>query len=107
MNRPKGYSITPHTHNKVQRQIEDTQEVLFIKSGKVRFDFYNDAQHYLQSRILNKGDVVLLACGSHGFEILEPSEIIEVKQGPFVGEQDKIRFEPNLPEQLDFGSSNG
>ena len=50
---------------------------------------------------------MLLACGSHGFEILEPSEIIEVKQGPFVGEQDKIRFEPNLPEQLDFGSSNG
>ena len=78
----------------VERKVELTQEVLFIKSGKVRVDFYDDNQDYLESRILNQGDVVLLANGGHGFQMLETSEMIEVKQGPFCGEMDKVRFEP-------------
>lgn len=92
MNRPAGYVIAPHVHNPVPREVQFTKEVLFIKSGKVRVDFYDDAQNYLESRILNKGDVILLAFGGHGFEMLETSEIIEVKQGPYAGEADKTRF---------------
>ena len=92
MSRPKGYVIPPHIHNAVQREVHITQEVLFIKSGKVRVDFYGDAKEYLESHVLNKGDVILLAFGGHGFEILEDSEIIEVKQGPYAGENDKTRF---------------
>ena len=94
MNRPEGYVIPPHTHNVVERKVELTQEVLLIKSGKVRVDFYDDDQVYLESRILEQGDVVLLAHGGHGFKMLEPSEMIEVKQGPYCGEMDKVRFEP-------------
>ena len=94
MSRPQGYVIQPHVHNSVPRQVEFTKEVLFIKSGRVRVDFYNEAQSYLESRILNPGDVILLAFGGHGFEMLEASEIIEVKQGPYAGESDKTRFEP-------------
>lgn len=94
MNRPQGHIIPPHRHNLVERKVLMTQEVLFIKSGKVRVDFYNDDQEYLESRILEKGDVILLAAGGHGFEMLEPSEMIEVKQGPYCGEEDKVRFEP-------------
>lgn len=93
MNRPQGYVIPPHVHNPVAREVQFTKEVLFIKSGKVRVDFYDDMQNYLESRILRAGDVVLLAFGGHGFEMLEASEIIEVKQGPYAGEQDKTRFE--------------
>ncbi len=93
MNRPAGYVIQPHVHNAVPREVQFTKEVLFIKSGKVRVDFYDDDQKYLESRILNKGDVILLAFGGHGFEMLESSEIIEVKQGPYAGEADKTRFE--------------
>jgi mannose-6-phosphate isomerase-like protein (cupin superfamily) len=92
MNRPKGYVIPPHVHNPVVREVLFTKEVLFIKSGKVRIDFYDDEQNYLESRILKQGDVVLLAFGGHGFEMLEPTEMIEVKQGPYAGEQDKTRF---------------
>jgi len=92
MNRPQGYVIAPHVHNPVPREVHFTKEVLFIKSGKVRVDFYDDDQNYLESRILFQGDVVLLAFGGHGFEMLEDSEIIEVKQGPYAGEADKIRF---------------
>lgn len=94
MNRPQGYKIPPHVHNPVKREVELTQEVLFIKSGKVRVDFYDDDRNYLESRILYQGDVALLAHGGHGFKILERSELIEVKQGPYCGEMDKTRFEP-------------
>jgi len=94
MNRKKNYVIPPHTHNKVQRNVELTQEVLLIKKGKVRVDYYDDNKKYLESRILNQGDVVLLASGGHGFEMIEDSEMIEVKQGPYAGKEDKIRFEP-------------
>ena len=93
MNRAKDYVIPPHVHNAVQRDVHFTQEVLVIKSGKVRVDYYDDDKKYLESRILYKGDVVLLAYGGHGFEMLEDSEIIEVKQGPYAGEMDKVRFE--------------
>jgi mannose-6-phosphate isomerase-like protein (cupin superfamily) len=92
MHRPQGYVIPPHVHNPVAREVHYTKEVLFIKSGKVRVDFYDDDQNYLESRILRKGDVLLLAYGGHGFEMLEPTEMIEVKQGPYAGEADKTRF---------------
>lgn len=92
MNRPQGYVIQPHVHNAVPREVQLTNEVLFIKSGKVRVDFYDGGHAYLESRILNPGDVILLAFGGHGFEMLEASEIIEVKQGPYAGEADKTRF---------------
>lgn len=94
MSRPKGYVIAPHVHNTAPRMVYFTKEVLFIKSGKVRVDFYNDDQGYLESRILNQGDVILLSSGGHGFEMMEPSEIIEVKQGPYAGDMDKTRFLP-------------
>lgn len=94
MNRPQGYVIPPHVHNSVPREVQFTKEVIFIKSGKVRVDFYDDDQRYLESRMLNQGDILLLAFGGHGFEMLEPSEMIEVKQGPYAGEADKTRFAP-------------
>ncbi len=92
MNRPKGYEIQPHLHNKVKRKVEFTNETLLIKSGKVRVDFYDGNKNYFKSIILNKGDVVLLIRGGHGFEMLKNSEIIEIKQGPYVNDKDKTRF---------------
>ena len=93
MNRPKGHKIKPHIHNKVERTINLTQEVLYIKTGLVRIDFYNENKNYMKSKILKSGDVILLSMGGHGFEMIEDSEIIEVKQGPFAGNIDKSRFE--------------
>ena len=94
MSRPANYVIAPHVHNSVPRNVQFTKEVLFIKSGKLRVDFYDDNKTYLESRILNKGDVVLLAFGGHGFQMIEDTEILEVKQGPYAGDVDKTRFEP-------------
>jgi len=94
MNRPSGYVIPPHVHNPVPREVKYTNEVLFIKSGRVRVDLYDEQRAYLRSTELEAGDVILLASGGHGFEMLEDSEMIEVKQGPHVGEADKTRFDP-------------
>ncbi len=92
MRHPEGKIIKPHIHKQVRREVFYTQEVLLIKRGKLRVDFYNDDQGYLESRILKAGDVILLIKGGHGFEVLEELEMIEVKQGPYVGDNDKVRF---------------
>jgi hypothetical protein len=92
MHHPAGKVIEPHVHNRVTREVHYTQEVLFIKRGKLRVDFYTEHKAYLGSRVLVGGDVLLLATGGHGFEVLEEIEMIEVKQGPYAGADDKTRF---------------
>lgn len=92
MKRPKGYIIKPHIHNEIKRSVTLTQEVLFVKTGKVKVNFYDNEKTFKESTILEKGDIILLAAGGHGFEMLEQSELIEVKQGPYSGDGDKTRF---------------
>lgn len=95
MKRTAGEIIDPHFHNQVRREVTQTQEVLWIKSGRVRVDYYTEDKTIFESSELIAGDVILLAFGGHGFEILEEAEIIEVKQGPYSGDEDKTRFDPN------------
>lgn len=95
MHHPAGHIILPHVHNEVKREVLYTKEVLIIKKGKLRCDFYTDEKQYLESVVLESGDVILLASGGHGFECLEEVEMFEVKQGPYAGENDKTRFEPH------------
>jgi hypothetical protein len=102
MEHPKGKLIQPHVHNPVPREVQYTQEVLFIKKGILRVDFYNDQKEYLKSRILSNGDVILLATGGHGFEVIEAIEMIEVKQGPYAGDLDKTRFEGISNDNINF-----
>ncbi|HTA60811.1 MAG TPA: hypothetical protein VK835_00065 [Bacteroidia bacterium] len=92
MNHPAGKIIEPHYHNPVERNVVYTQEVLVIKKGKLKVDFYDDKQLYISSKVLEGGDIILLASGGHGFEVLENIEMVEVKQGPYKGDSDKTRF---------------
>jgi len=94
MNHPTGKEIQPHVHKKVQREVHYTQETLFIRRGKLQVDFYSEDQEYLESRVLEAGDVILLIKGGHGFKVLEDLEMFEVKQGPYAGDEDKIKFTP-------------
>lgn len=92
MSHPKGRQIDAHIHNRLEHKVYHTQEVLVIKKGVLRVDFYDDQYCYLESRILEKGDVILLISGGHGFEVQEDVEMIEIKQGPYRGDVDKTRF---------------
>ena len=96
MKHPAGKVIKAHVHNPVSREVFFTKEVLFIRKGKLRVDFFTNDREYIESRILETGDVILLSEGGHGFEILEETEMIEVKQGPYAGEQDKTRFDAKI-----------
>ena len=106
MCRPENYLIQPHIHKQVLRPASLTQEVLLIRKGKLRVDFYDELKNYLQSRILCEGDVILLVAGGHGFEALEPVDIIEVKQGPYAKDQDKERFSDVSKRHLRIGGTD-
>ncbi len=104
MHHPAGKIIDAHVHTPAAREVLLTQETLFVRRGRLRVDFFDDQQNYLESRILEAGDVILLVQGGHGFEVLEELEMFEVKQGPYLGSDDKTRFAGNLPGKLTFGS---
>ena len=91
---PKSTVIQAHVHQQAERHVHDTQEVLFMRKGRLRVDFYDDVETYLESRILEAGDTILLASGGHGFEALEDVDMIEAKTGPYLGDKDKRRFDP-------------
>jgi hypothetical protein len=95
MNRPVGYVIPPHVHNLAPREVQYTNEVLIVRSGRVQVDFYSEQRVYLFCRELVQGDIILLIRGGHGFKMLEDTEMVVVKQGPYAGDKDKTRFIPN------------
>ena len=92
MQRPKGYKIPPHKHKPNIRKVLYTQEVLFLKKGLVRVNFYHQSRKFYKSKILKQGDIVLLAYGGHGFDMIKDSELYEVKQGPYSKIKDKTIF---------------
>lgn len=92
ISRKAGEFIGAHTHNIIDREIKFTHEVLVIKKGKIKVNFYDSERNFFDSRVLNSGDIILLAGGGHGFEFLEDTEMVEVKQGPYLAGKDKTNF---------------
>jgi mannose-6-phosphate isomerase-like protein (cupin superfamily) len=107
MQHPPGKIIVPHMHNIVRREVNQTLEVLFIRKGRLRVDLYDESKNYVQSRVLEAGDVILLVSGGHGFETLEPVEMFEVKQGPYAGAGDKTQIESVPPHQIQTAEEYG
>lgn len=91
---PRGFKIRPHMHKASRKTVDSIQEVLHVEYGRVGVNFYNDRGGQIGSAVINMGDTILLISGGHGFDILEDSKIIEVKQGPYEGvERDKKLLE--------------
>ena len=91
LNHRKNHIITSHIHKKKKRVINYCTEVLIIKKGKIKVNFYNEkATDIRKSKILYKNDIIILFKGGHGFKILEACQMIEVKQGPYKKNLDKI-----------------
>lgn len=88
----KKHIIQPHLHKKRLKKIYDTNEVLIILDGKMKVDFFTTKKKYLKSEILNKNDIIILMKGGHGFKIMKDCKFIEVKQGPYLADKDKERF---------------
>ena len=92
MKHKKGHIVKPHRHNKRLTKIIRTTEVILLLKGSLRADFYNEKKKYLFSKIIKANDIITLIQGSHGFKTIEPLEMLEVKQGPFQKNNDKIKF---------------
>ncbi len=99
MTHPEGKKIDPHVHNFLSRQVFYTQEVLVVRRGRLKVNLYSSDKKSLGNRILEAGDVILLCGGGHSLEMLEETSIIEVKQGPYLGDEDKTRFKDDALEQ--------
>lgn len=87
-----GKSITPHIHKPAERSIRGTPEVLYVRKGRMRATFYSHEKIRKGEVVLDQGDVILLFEGGHGFDMLEDTVLMEIKQGPYMGELDKERF---------------
>ncbi|NCU32680.1 MAG: hypothetical protein EOM23_07105 [Candidatus Moranbacteria bacterium] len=92
MNYPKNKEIQPHRHLRIKREIYETRETLYIKKGSLLVNFFDKNQKIIKHTTVNTGDIILLIDDSHGFKTLKKTEIIEIKQGPYLGIQDKIKF---------------
>ena len=89
---PEGGEIQRHVHRQLHREIVGTSEVLIVRQGCCEVDFYDDERQLVATRELNEGDLLLMIAGGHGFRMLEDTVLLEVKQGPYTGLEEKIRF---------------
>ena len=92
MKHDKGHLIKPHKHKKRTTKIFYTTEVIIVFKGSLRVDFYDQKEKYLFSKIINEKDIIMLVHGGHGFKVLKKVEMLEVKQGPYSIEKDKVKF---------------
>lgn len=94
MSHPEGKTIHAHVHNHAMRTVENTSEVLFIRDGQLQVTLYHEDLTVLDEFVLGPGDLILLCGGAHGFKALTPLDMVEVKQGPYLGEGDKRLLHP-------------
>lgn len=92
MQHNKGHVILNHYHNEVKREVLFTKEVLVMKNGTLKCLFFDEEQCLIEALNIEKGDVLILINGGHGFECISDVEMFEIKQGPYVGNNDKTRF---------------
>jgi len=89
---PAGSAIPRHSHRPVTRTVTGTSEVLVVQKGRMLIDLYDDARNLVATREMATGDAVALVSGGHGFRLLEDTILLEIKQGPYSGIQEKDRF---------------
>ncbi len=81
-----GKELKAHIHNEVKREVLWTQEVLFVRTGKLRANIFDTNENKVAAIEVNAGDVIILLRGGHGYDILEEgTQVLEIKNGPYVG----------------------
>jgi hypothetical protein len=89
-----GFVEPVHYHRKITRHIDDLQQFLVVQSGKIAITFHADDGALLREVVLGPGDAILLVHGAHSLRMLEDSQCLSVKQGPFLGaENDKVELQ--------------
>ena len=89
---PKGGEVARHVHRSLERRLVGTSEVLIVQKGRCLAEIYDDEQQLVATRELGAGDIMLMVAGGHGFRMLEDTVLLEIKQGPYTGVDEKERF---------------
>ena len=89
---PAGGVVKRHVHRALERNLLGTSEVILVRSGRCELDIYDDDRNLVATRELGPGDLMLMVGGGHGFRMLEDTVLIEVKQGPYTGIEEKELF---------------
>jgi hypothetical protein len=89
---PAGAEVKRHYHLPLERSIVGTPEVLVVRQGRCEMDVYDDEQDLVCTRELETGDIMVMVGGGHGFRMVEDTVLLEVKQGPYYGPDEKAYF---------------
>ncbi len=92
---PSREAIRRHFHKVVRRETRGTSEVLLVRSGRCEVDLCDTRGgdgKLVTTRTLAAGDVLVPVGGGHGFRAREDTVFLEVKQGPYLGVDDKGAF---------------
>ena len=89
---PAGGEVPRHSHRPIERNLIGTAEVIVVREGRCALDVYDEDGEPVATLELATGDVMLMVGGGHGFRMLEPTVLLEVKQGPYIGADEKERF---------------
>lgn len=89
-----GKELMKHIHNEVERKVIRTQEVLYVRKGKIAAKIYDLNENFIEEIIAKEGDTLILLESGHGYTILEDgTQVLEVKNGPYLGaDVDRRRF---------------
>ena len=89
---PADSTIKRHSHKALERHLIGMSEVLVVRTGHCQIEVYDDQHQLVAMRDLYENDVVLMVGGGHGFKIVEDTVLLEIKQGPYLGVNDKEIF---------------
>ena len=89
---PAGEQVASHLHLPIERHLSGTSEAIIVRSGRAILSIYNDDRLCVYKSSMEQGDIVVLVAGGHGFEMLEDTVLMEIKQGPYTGLKEKERF---------------
>ena len=82
----KDKHLKAHGHKIAERKSNRTQEVIFVKSGKLTVVFYSEDDKQLYNGIMEPGDFAIIFAGGHAYDILkDKTQILEIKNGPYLG----------------------
>lgn len=87
---PKGTFLKAHLHIPQKRVTQRLQESLVVRKGRIKVELYTTQKKYFKSILLKPGEVFILLNGGYSLRMMQDSEIIELKNGPFKEDKELI-----------------
>ncbi len=91
-NLEKDTLIENHIHLSQNRTISKTSEALVVINGEMEVTIYDNKKKFIEKLLVQEGDTIALLSGGHGIKINSKCKFVEIKQGPYIEDEDKVRF---------------